>query len=129
MTQKFWLSLCKAMDRDELVDDPRFPDPNARAQNRAELTATLDPTFRTRTTGRWLEKFNGLLPAAPVYRLDQALDSGFARSTGMVSTVPHPVKGGLRVIANPIRIDGERPAQAACSPLGADNDSLLGIRT
>ena len=40
-----------------------------------------------------------------------------------------PVKGGLRVIANPIRIDGERPAQAACSPLGADNHSLLGKRT
>ena len=39
----------------------------------------------------------------------------------MVSAVPHPVKGSLRVIANPIRIDGERPAQAACSPLGADN--------
>ena len=47
----------------------------------------------------------------------------------MVSAVPHPVKGSLRVIANPLRIDGERPAQAACSPLGADNDSLLGKRT
>jgi hypothetical protein len=47
----------------------------------------------------------------------------------MVSAVPHPVKGRLRVIANPIRIDGERPAQAACSPLGADNDSLLGKPT
>jgi hypothetical protein len=30
------------------------------------------------------------------------------------------------VIANPIRIDGERPAQAACSPLGADNEHFLG---
>jgi hypothetical protein len=43
----------------------------------------------------------------------------------MVSAVPHQAKGSLRVIANPIRIDGERPAQAACSSLGADNDSLL----
>ena len=101
MTQKFWLSLAKAMGRDELVDDPRFPDPNTRALNRAALTDALDPTFRTRTTGQWLETFNGLLPAAPVYRLDQALDSGFARETGMVSAVPHPVKGSLRVIANP----------------------------
>jgi hypothetical protein len=39
----------------------------------------------------------------------------------MVSSVPHPAKGNLRVIANPIRIDGERPSQAACAPLGADN--------
>jgi crotonobetainyl-CoA:carnitine CoA-transferase CaiB-like acyl-CoA transferase len=124
MTQKFWLSLCQAMDRTDLLDDPRFSDPNTRARNRATLTEALDPTFRTRTTAAWLATFNGLLPAAPVYRLDQALDSEFARATGMVSAVPHPAKGSLRVIANPLRIDGERLAQAACSPLGADNALL-----
>jgi crotonobetainyl-CoA:carnitine CoA-transferase CaiB-like acyl-CoA transferase len=126
MTQKFWLSLCQAMNRADLVKDPRFPDPNTRAKNRAELTDELDVTFRTRTTAEWLATFSGLLPAAPVYRLDQALDSDFARSAGMISAVPHPVKGSLRVIANPIRIDGQRLEQAACSPLGADNDKLLG---
>ena len=126
MTQKFWLSLCDAMGRTDLLADPRFPDPNTRAKNRAELTDALDPTFRTRTTAEWLKKFNGLLPAAPVNRLDAALDSDFARSAGMVSSVPHPAKGNLRTIANPIRIDGKRLAQAACSPLGADNAKLLG---
>jgi crotonobetainyl-CoA:carnitine CoA-transferase CaiB-like acyl-CoA transferase len=60
-----------------------------------------------------------------VHRLDQALDSSFARASGMVSSVPHPAKGELRVLANPLRIDGARPAQAACAPLGADNESLL----
>ena len=126
MTQKFWLSLCEVMDRNDLLADPRFADPNVRAKNRAEMTDALDPTFRTRTTAEWLSLFNGLLPAAPVYRLDAALDSAFARETGMVSAVPHPVKGELRVIANPIRVDGARLAQSACAPLGADNDSLLG---
>jgi crotonobetainyl-CoA:carnitine CoA-transferase CaiB-like acyl-CoA transferase len=124
MTQKFWVSLVEAMDRGDLLDDVRFPDPNTRAKNRAALTEALDPIFRARTTAAWLEKFNGVLPAAPVYRLDQALDSDFARATGMVSAVPHPAKGELRVIANPLRIDGERPAQAACSSLGADNALL-----
>jgi len=126
MTQKFWLNLCEVMGRADLVADPRFPDPNMRAKNRAAMSAELDVTFRTRTTAEWLASMNGLLPAAPVYRLDQALDSSFARETGMVSSVPHPVKGDLRVLANPLRIDGERLPQAACSPLGADNDSVLG---
>src|SRR5262249_29335619 len=128
MTQKFWLALCRAMDREDLLDDLRFPDPNTRALNRAALSDALDGTFRTRTTAEWLQKFNGLLPAAPVHRLDQALDSGFARATGMVSAVAHPLKGSLGVLANPLRIDGERPAQAACSPLGADNETYLGER-
>jgi hypothetical protein len=44
----------------------------------------------------------------------------------MVAEVPHPAKGRLRVLANPLRIDGERPAQAACSALGADNATYLG---
>ncbi|WP_422036613.1 CaiB/BaiF CoA transferase family protein [Reyranella sp.] len=126
MTQKFWLALCEVMDRGDLAVDPRFPDPNTRAKNRATLSVELDVTFRTRTTAEWLAAMNGLLPAAPVYRLDQALDSSFARETGMVSSVPHPLKGELRILANPLRIDGERLAQAACSPLGADNESLLG---
>lgn len=125
MTQKFWLALCEAMGRPDLAADPRFPDPNARARNRAELTDALDTTFRQRTTAEWLTRFNGLLPAAPVYRLDAALDSAFARATGMVSSVPHPVKGTMRVLANPIRVDGERPVQAACSPLGGDNATYL----
>ena len=125
MTQKFWLSLCEAMGRADLVNDPRFPDPNARARNRGELTEALDSTFRTRTTAEWLGEFNGLLPAAPVYALDKALDSDFAAETGMVSSVPHPLKGELRVIANPIRVDGERLAQVACSALGADNEKYL----
>jgi crotonobetainyl-CoA:carnitine CoA-transferase CaiB-like acyl-CoA transferase len=121
MTQKFWVSLVQAMDRTDLLSDPRFPDPNTRAKNRAQLTEALDPVFRTRATAAWLEKFNGVLPAAPVHRLDQALDSDFAKATGMVSSVSHPAKGDLRVLANPLRIDGERPSQAACAPLGADN--------
>jgi crotonobetainyl-CoA:carnitine CoA-transferase CaiB-like acyl-CoA transferase len=126
MTQKFWLNLCEVMGRADLVTDPRFPDPNTRAKNRAAMSAELDVTFRTRTTAEWLTAMNGLLPAAPVYRLDQALDSAFARAASMVSSVPHPVKGDLRILANPLRIDGARLAQSACSPLGADNDALLG---
>ena len=125
MTQKFWLTLCQVLECEGLVADPRFVDPGTRASNRAALTEALDPIFRTRTTAAWLGALNGLLPAAPVHRLDQALDSGFAHASGMVSSVPHPAKGELRVLANPLRIDGERLAQAACSPLGADNDSLL----
>ncbi len=41
----------------------------------------------------------------------------------------HPLKGELRGFANPIRVDGQRLAQAACSPLGADNEALLGKLT
>jgi len=47
------------------------------------------------------------------------------RETGMVSTVAHPQRGALRVLANPLRFDGERPAQRAAASLGADNEDLV----
>jgi len=126
MTQKFWLSLVDALGRRELLADPRFADPNTRAVHRAALTEALDPTFRARTTADWLERLGGLLPVAPVHRLDQALDSPFVRETGMVSDVAHSARGRLRVIANPLRIDGARPTQTACAPLGADSATFTG---
>jgi len=125
MTQKFWLSLCGAIGRDDLARETRFIDPGTRARNRAELTDELDAVFRSRTTAHWLEKLAGLLPVAPVNDLSQALDADFVRETGMVSTVAHPQRGALRVLANPLRFDGARPAQRAASSLGADNEDLL----
>jgi hypothetical protein len=44
----------------------------------------------------------------------------------MVRTVPHPAKPDFRMFANPLKIDGERPSQTVCSPLGADNAAILG---
>jgi hypothetical protein len=34
----------------------------------------------------------------------------------------------MRVLANPIRINGERLSQKACPPAGADNDTVLESR-
>ncbi len=112
----------------DLVGDPRFPDPNTRAKNRAALLgATRRPTFRTRTTDDWLAASSTACcrrrPSIASIRRSTAPSRA---TTGMVSSVPHPVKGEPARPRQSLRIDGERPAQAACAPLGADNDSLLG---
>ena len=90
-----------------------------------ELTAALDPAFRRRTTAEWLERLAGVLPGGPVYDVAQALDSPFARRLGMVETVPHPDKPDLRVVANPIKVNGEHAPLSAAPTLGADNEALL----
>ena len=125
MTQKFWLSLCDAIGRNDLASESRFIDPGTRARNRAEMTDELDAVFRTRPTAHWLGRLSGLLPVAPVNDLSQALDGDFVRETGMVSSITHPRRGSLRVLANPLRFDGARPAQRGASALGADNEDLL----
>jgi crotonobetainyl-CoA:carnitine CoA-transferase CaiB-like acyl-CoA transferase len=118
--------LAERIGRAELIADQRFSTAAARRENRAALTRELDAAMGARTTGEWLEALNGLLPAAPVYDVAQAVANPFVAETGMVRNVPHPAKADLKLLANPLRIDGVRPEQKVCSPLGADNEALLG---
>jgi crotonobetainyl-CoA:carnitine CoA-transferase CaiB-like acyl-CoA transferase len=43
----------------------------------------------------------------------------------MVRTVPHERREDFRTLANPIKLDGERPPSRAAPSLGADTDTLL----
>ena len=65
---------------------------------------------------------------APVYSLEEALESPFLDTNQMVANVPHPARPDLRVLANPIRINGQRLSQKVCSAPGADNNEILGAR-
>ena len=125
MTDKFWTNLLDALGRPEWSADPRFATSALRRQNRDALTEILDGELRKRPTREWIEAFAGLLPVAPVFEMDEALDAEFPRATGMVRTVPTADRADFRVLGNPLRIDGKRLEQVAAPPLGADNDALL----
>ena len=126
MTDKFWVNLLNALGRTDLKADARFGTPALRRQNRDALTDILDGELRKRPTAAWIETFAGLLPAAPVYEMDEALDSDFPRRTGMVRNVPTADRPDFRVLGNPLKVDGKRAEQVAAPVLGADNDALLG---
>ncbi|HUN72986.1 MAG TPA: CoA transferase [Steroidobacteraceae bacterium] len=119
MTDKFWLELLKVLERADLKADPRFATPESRGTHREALTNILDREFSRRPTSDWLEALNGRLPVAPVLDVASALESDFVAEAGMIGTVAHPHRASLRVLSNPVRIDGERLELRACAPLGA----------
>ena len=124
MTDKFWTNLLDAIGRSDLASDVRFATQAARRQNRTALTEVLDGELRKRPTRAWLEAFAGLLPAAPVYEMGEALDAEFPHETGMVRNVPTADRPDFRVLGNPIKVNGARAAQVAAPTLGADNALL-----
>ena len=126
MTTKFWAELATAIGLPDLVEDARFATPAARQQNRDAITAIVEAELKKHPSRYWLDKLGSLLPIAPVLDLASALDNPFLKATEMVRVVPHPAMPGMRVLANPIKIDGKRLAQTPCSPLGADNAAFLG---
>jgi len=125
LTDKFWNALLAVLRREDLNKDPRFNSAGARANNREALTAALDEEFRKHPTKHWMGVLAGVLPIAPVLDLDEALENPFLRTNGMVVNVPHPKRPDMRVLANPIKINGQRLSQHVCSAPGADNAAIL----
>ena len=122
MKDKFWEALAERISRPDLICDERFSSQAARLQNRDVLTSLLDETMTQRTTGEWLELLAGAVPAAPIYAVNEAFENSFMAETGMVTAIDHPARKELKLLAPPIKVNGERPMQVACPPLGADNE-------
>lgn len=123
--EKFWGVLANLIDKPEWATDPRYCDFKARLANRDQLTEELDSILMQATTEKWMTKFAGKVPAAPVNDIGQALDNQFAINNGSIVDVAHPVRGSIKTLACPIRCPGEQlPAQPA-PRLGADTDEVL----
>ncbi len=120
MTDKFWLELVAALARPDLASDPRFATPVSRGVHREALTGILDEEFGRMPTSHWLSLLSGRLPVAPVLDVAAALESRFVAESGMIREVRHPERADLKVLSNPLKIDGERLELTACTPLGSD---------
>lgn len=126
MTEKFYEAMLAAVGREDLRDEPDFKTPTLRFQNSARLTAILDESFRAQPTTHWLAKLEGVIPIAPVRDFAETLESDFFRNeSGMLGQAPHPANANFKVLASPLKLNGQRPALKACAPLGADNDNVL----
>ncbi|MFP6688395.1 MAG: CoA transferase [Alphaproteobacteria bacterium] len=127
MTNKanFWPRLCEALEKPEWIDDPRMKDFQARLDNREEVVRRLETVFLTRSTDAWLERLHGQLPCAPVNDVKAALASEFAETQRSVQSVPHPTRGEVRMVRQPILIDGEVAPRQAARALGADTAEIL----
>ncbi|XDB00425.1 CoA transferase (plasmid) [Sulfitobacter sp. LCG007] len=123
---KFWRALCTGIGLPELVDDPLFATPAARRENRAALSVILDERLSTRPTAEWIGMLGGTVPVAPVLTLKQALDNPlFAAGEGLQTLAGHPARDSLRVLSNPVRLDGERVAARLAPSLGSDTRAVL----
>jgi len=125
MTQKFWISLVDELRLPALLEDPRFATAALRMTNRAVLSEILDGAFRQHSTKHWLSRLSGVLPVGPVNDVAEALRNPRLEETGMVRAVKHPANPGLKLLSNPLKVDGVRPECGVTASLGADNEVLL----
>lgn len=122
---RFWDLMLDGLDRKDIGEDPRFVDLSARLENRDALTDVLDTVFVEKTTEEWVDVFKGVIPIAPVYDMDKALDNPFVAEMGSIAQVDHPDRPGLRVLNNPLKLDGKRVPLKPAPKLGADTHDIL----
>lgn len=110
--EKFWGSVCDAIERPDLKIDPRTATNVARCNNRAFVDEELEAIFATRSSEEWLKRlarFN--VPAAPVQDLNQALrHDPQVRHNKTIVEVEHPTAGTVETLALPVNFHGT-PAQ------------------
>ena len=123
--EKFWPALCAKLERPEWSRDARFLLFADRLRHRDLLTEMLDEALGQRTTGEWLARFAGAVPAAPINDLAQALENPFVTENDRLQEVPHPTKGSYRMVAPPVRCAGEVAPARPAPALGEHTETLL----
>ena len=72
---RYWADFCAVLGRDDLVDDPRFVDLQARREHADECVAVLREEFAGRTFEEWKSRLAGIdAPWAPVQAVEELLD-------------------------------------------------------
>ncbi|HEU5383776.1 MAG TPA: CoA transferase [Ktedonobacteraceae bacterium] len=102
--QRNWEHLVQALDRVDLLHNPRFATNADRMANREELVETLTETLSTRTTEEWVRVFdNAGVPCGPVLTLDEVYQHPQVKARHMDLEVQHPVAGRIHTIGFPVK--------------------------
>ncbi|MGU3498694.1 CaiB/BaiF CoA transferase family protein [Mycobacterium sp. C31M] len=112
-SEKFWRSLTAAIERPDLLSDPRFGSFNERMADYAALTPILELEFVKRPAAHWhklLLDFD--VPFAPALSMD-----GFRRDEQVQwLDLLEPESEGVQLVRVPWRFGGERPQRTGSAP-------------
>jgi formyl-CoA transferase len=121
------VALAKAIDRTDLLTDPRFSDPAKLVQNMPQLAAVLDEVFSAKPMAHWYDAFNGVhITFGAVRGPQEVIKDSQLQANDIV--VPLEGAGGklTSTISSPIQVHGVTKVSARRAPeLGEHNDEIL----
>jgi len=122
-----WPLFCAAIDRVDIIDDPRFEDGWQRTQNYKQLEPILSEVMKTRTTQEWIEELEqARIPCGPVNTIEQAANDPQIASRDMIIKVRHPEAGTFSVVNTPFKFSRTPcKAEQASPELGEHTHDVL----
>src|SRR5205823_1745923 len=116
-TEDMWPKLCKLLGVEHIMSDPKYKDGDSRAKNRAGLKKILNERFAARGKLEWTQELVKLgIPSGPIFTLDQVFKDPQVADQKIVEEIDHPQLGRIRMLANPIRMDGTREKSVRTPP-------------
>ncbi|EFW90098.1 crotonobetainyl-CoA:carnitine CoA-transferase /alpha-methylacyl-CoA racemase 1 [Haladaptatus paucihalophilus DX253] len=122
-----WPKFCRAIDREDLIDDERFRDNASRVENRDELDALLEPTFAEFTTAEIVETMDDHgVPATDVKDMQDVFDNPQVNARNMQWSVSHPTAGDVEMAGSPMHLS-KTPTRVRAHPplLGEHTEEIL----
>ena len=126
--QNNWERMCRAVGREDLLEDARFASNPERMVNIADLTPIMEETFRARGTSHWVEELERAgVPCGPIYDIEQVYADPQVRSRDMAVALEHPKAGAIRNIGVAVKLSDTPGAVRTPAPtLGQHTDEALG---
>ena len=121
-------SVCRALGRPELLDDPRFADASSIRRNRTEVIALIDEIVAERTLDDWAERFDreGVFWAPVQSPAEVVEDPQLIENEGFVEITAGDGGPSLRSINGPISFSDLPVAATHRVPgLGEHTDEVL----
>ena len=122
-----WARYCKAIDRLDLGDDPRFCTAPQRVEHRAELIPIIVEITARRTVQEWMDLLGGAgVPCGRIRNIAEVCTNPQLVERGKVVDRPHPTADTVRMIGLPIELS-DTPGRILTAPplLGEHTDSVL----
>ena len=122
-----WRGMCRALEREEWLDDERFKTAQGRVVNVQERLAMTAEVLATRPSAEWLERLDREgVPCAPVLERHQVFEQEQVRVNDLVAEYDHPVAGRIRQPRPAARFDRTPAAIGRPAPvLGEHSAELL----
>jgi crotonobetainyl-CoA:carnitine CoA-transferase CaiB-like acyl-CoA transferase len=123
--QEQFETLCRIIERTDLLTDPRFTEREARKQHRAALNDEINTALGSRPAIEWEERLSAAgVPAARILTVPQAMELDQLKVRGFLTDLEFPGDPNrtLRVTGNGVLINGEPLRPTEPPPLLGENN-------
>jgi|SRR5690625_1874999 len=120
--------LAQAIEQPEIAQWEKFATDDLRNQNEAELRQIIERWSKSKTAEEAIEALGAAsVPAAPIWDIEQALNSEQATETGFLTHVRHEKLDDLKLPSQPVSFSGFAANTVGPAPaLGEHNEEVLG---